>query len=125
MEPNPNPLKGRLLAQFEPYRDKLARYRAEVEAMLEQKERSLVWQKWYAGAAWVFAVLLATTFLVLGAIRADSPAWFWPAMTALVILIAAAVELVKYFINRARLELLREIKALDVHVRELKESAKG
>jgi hypothetical protein len=125
MEPNPNPLRGRLLAQFEPDRDELARYRAEVEAMLEQKERSLVWQKWYAGTAWVFAVLLATTFLVLGAVRADSPAWFWPAMTALVILIAAAVELVKYFINRARLELLREIKALDVHVRELKESAKG
>ncbi len=125
MEPNPNPLKGRLLAQFEPDRDKLARYRAEVEAMLEQKERSLVWQKWYAGAAWVFAVLLATTFLVLGATRADAPAWFWPAMTALVILIGAAVEVVKYFINRARLELLCEIKALDVHVREWKESAKG
>ena len=42
MEPNPNPLRGRLLAQFEPDRDELARYRAEVEAMLEQKERSLV-----------------------------------------------------------------------------------
>ena len=43
---NPNPIKDRLLDQLEPDRDKLAHYRAEVDAMLEQQERSLAWQKW-------------------------------------------------------------------------------
>jgi hypothetical protein len=124
MEPNPNSLRGRLLTQFEPDRDQLARYRKEVEAMLEQQERSLKRQKWVAGAVWVWAVLLVTAFLYLSADRANAPVWFWTTALGVVMLIYGAVELVKYFINRARLELLREIKALELQVRELKEATR-
>jgi hypothetical protein len=122
MEPNSNPIRGQLLARLEPNQEKLARYREEVEAMLAQQEKSLRWQALYASVIWVFVVLLAAAFLVLGASRGDAPVGFYPIMTALVILIGAAVEMGKIFLNRTRLELLKEIKGLELQVRELKES---
>jgi hypothetical protein len=125
MDASPNPLRGGLLAQVEPDREKFARYRVEVDAMLEQKEKSLRRQYWYAASSWVFAVLLATAFVVVGAVSGDSPRWFWPAMTGMILLIAAAVELVKYFLNRARLELLREIKRVELSILERGESTKA
>ncbi len=88
--------------------------------MIERHEATLRRQKWYAAGVWVFVVLLATTFLVLGATRGGAPDWFWPVMTALMLLVGAAVELIKYFLNRFRVEVLKEIKGLDIQVRELK-----
>jgi hypothetical protein len=122
MEPNPNPIRGQLLARIEPNQQKLARYREEVEAMLAMQEKRLRWQALYASAMWVFVVLLTTAFLVLGASRGDAPVGFYPVMTALLLLIGAAVEMVKFFLNRVRLEFLKEIKGLELQVRELKES---
>ncbi len=72
MEPNPNPLREQLLARIVPNQEKLTRYREEVEAMLAHQEKKLRWQAWYASTLWVFVVLLATAFLVLGAIRGDA-----------------------------------------------------
>jgi len=60
MDNNPEPLRERLLAQFEPDRDKLAAYRKEVQAMLEKNERALRLQKWYAGSIDRFSKLLKT-----------------------------------------------------------------
>lgn len=124
MEPNPTPLRDQLLARLEPSRNKLAHYREEIEVMLANQEKKLRWQTWYASAMWIFVVLLATAFIVLGAARGDVSAGFWPVMTALVLLIGAAVELGKTFLNRVRLELLKEIKGLELQIRELKEAGK-
>jgi hypothetical protein len=121
MDKKPEPLRERLLAQFEPDREKLARYRTEVQAMLAQHERTLRWQKWYAGGIWLFVVLLGTGFLVLGGLREDTPVGAWLGLFACFLLISAAVELVKYFINRARVEVLKEVKGLELQVLELKE----
>ena len=119
MESNPNPLRGPLLDRIDPDPVKLARYRAEVDAMLEQNEKSLRWQKWFAGGLWVYCVLLATAFLVGFGFIAETPRWVPALGTVFVLLIAAAVELGKYFLSRVRLELLREIKGLELQVRAL------
>jgi hypothetical protein len=119
MEPK-DELRARLLAHVEPDPDRLARYREEVRLMLEQHERSLRWQKWYAGGLWVFVVLLATSFLLLSG-NTGAPGYFVAVMTALVMLIGAAVEMLKYFLNRNQLEMLKELKGLEIQVRELKD----
>jgi hypothetical protein len=124
MEPNLNPIRDQLLARNVPNQEKLARYREEVQAMLALQEKKLRWQALYASTIWVFVVLLATAFLFLGASRGDVSG-FYPVMTALVLLIAAAVELVRVFLSRVRIELLKEIKGLELQVRELKESIKS
>jgi hypothetical protein len=118
----PEPFGERLLAQFEPDRAKLAAYRREVQAMLEKNERTLRRQKWYAGFLWIFVVLMGTSFLTLGGYYSDRPAGIWLSVTACFFLIGGAVELVKYFINRSRVEVLKEVKGLELQLLELKES---
>ena len=121
MANKPEPLRERLLAQFEPDRHKLATYRMEVQTMLENNERTLRRQKWYAGSIWIFMVLMGTAFLVLGGMRDDTPFGLWLGIFACFVLIGAAVEMVKYFINRSRVEVLKEVKGLELQLLELKE----
>jgi hypothetical protein len=121
MDMKPEPLRERLLAQFEPDRGKLATYQKEVQAMLEKNERTLRWQKWYAGVIWIFVVFLGTGFLVLGGLRGDTPVGAWLGIFACFLLIGAAVEMVKYFINRSRVEVLKEVKGLELQLLEIKE----
>jgi hypothetical protein len=119
MEPKDD-LRGRLLAHVEPDPDRLARYREEVRVMLERHEKSLRRQKWYAGGIWIFVVLLATGFLLMSG-NVGAPPWFLPVMIALVMLIFAAVEMLKYFVNRSQMEILKELKGLELQVREVKD----
>lgn len=121
MESKPESLRERLLAQWEPDRDKLATYRKEVEAMLATNEGTLRLQKWYAGAIWIFVVLMGTTFLLLGSLRGDTPVGAWLGIFACFLMIGPAVEMVKYFINRSRVEMLKEVKGLEMQLLEIKE----
>jgi purine-cytosine permease-like protein len=121
MEKKPEPLRERLLAQFEPEGGKLAIYRKEVQAMLEKNERTLRRQKWYAGVIWVFVVAVGTCFLFLGGQRGDTPVGAWLGILACFFLIGPAVEIVKYFINRSRVEVLKELKGLELQLLEIKE----
>jgi hypothetical protein len=121
MDKKPEPLRERLLAQFEPDRGKLATYRKEVQAMLEKNERTLRLQKWYAGSIWIFVVLMGTCFMTLAGLYSDKPAGIWLGLVACFFLIGAAVEVVKYFINRSRVEVLKEVKGLELQLLEIKE----
>jgi hypothetical protein len=121
METQRDSLRERLLAQGEPDSGRLAVYRKEMQAMLEQNERTLRRQKWYAGGIWVFAVLMTTTFLMLGGMRKDTPVGVFWGIFGCVLLIIAAVELLKYFLNRTRTELLKEMKGLEVQLLEIKD----
>src|SRR5262245_60240149 len=121
MESNNDSLRARLMAQSEPSADKMASYRKEIQAMLDKNEISLRRQKWYSGAIWFYVVALTTIFLLLGARRADTPVAVLWGMFACLLLIAGAVELLKYFINRSRVELLKELKGLEVQLLEMKE----
>jgi len=121
METRRDDLRERLLAQGEPNSEKMAVYRKEIQAMLEKNEKTLRRQKWYAGGIWVFAVLTTTTFLMLGGMRWDTPVGVFWGILGCVLLIIAAVELLKYFLNRTRVELLKELKGLEVQLLEIKD----
>lgn len=125
METQRESLRQRLLAQSEPGSETMASYRKEIQAMLEKNEKVLGRQKWYAGGIWIFVVLLTTTFLVLGGMRDDTPVGVFLGIFGCVMLISAAVELLKYFLNRTRVELLKEIKGLEVQLLEIKEQLAG
>jgi hypothetical protein len=121
MNKEPEPLRERLLAQFEPDRAKLATYRKEVRAMLEKNERTLRLQKWYAGSIWIFVILMGTCFMTLGGLYSDKPASVWLGLAAIFFVSAFSLELVKYFINRNRVEVLKEVKGLELQLLEIKE----
>jgi hypothetical protein len=120
METSENPLRDRLLAQHTPEPGRLAQYRKEVDAMLEQHEKTLRRQKWYAAAIWIYAVLLTTVFLTMSGFIGTPPGIVM-SFLGIFLSVAAAVELLKYFLNRGHVEMLKEIKRLEIHVLELQE----
>ncbi|HUK15974.1 MAG TPA: hypothetical protein VLW65_06145 [Bryobacteraceae bacterium] len=115
MESSNEGMRDRLLSRL-PQPGNLADYRNEVGALLEKNEKRFRREKWYSGALWVYAVLLGTAFLWLGADTRHATTLGFYAIFALIF---GAVELLKHFINRSRVELLKEIKQVQLQVLEL------
>ena len=111
-------MRDRLLARL-PQPENLADYRNEVNALLEKKQKMVRKEAWYSGAIWVYVVLLGTALMTFGA---GKPKAAEVGTFVLFFLIGAAVELLKYFISRSRLELLTEIKQVQLQVLELQAS---
>ncbi len=122
MEPNSENLRDGLLKRL-PQPENLAEYRQETATFIQKIEKTFRRQKWYAGTIWVWVVLLGTGLLLLGGRLAEKPSNAGTVAnlgtTILFFLIAGAVELLKYFINRNRVELLKEIKQVQLQVLEL------
>jgi hypothetical protein len=119
-KPN-DPLRDRLLSQSTPEPGRLATYRQEVEAMLEREERKLRLQRWYSGAIWIWVVFLTTAFALVAGNARDQPnrVYFSLGVMLLAMSIYGAVELLKFFINRARLEVVKDIKGLELRLLEM------
>ena len=115
-------LRDKLLAQSEPARDadRFDRYQQETQAMLEKLERRLRIEKWGVTALWIYAVLLMTAMLLGVGFWGHAPEVSMLA-GAFVILIYGGIELVKHFINRSRVEVLKELKGLELHLLALEE----
>ena len=116
-----NPLREQLLAHGEPARDKLDRYQQETQVMLEKLERRLRLQKWYSGGIWIYAVLFMTAYLLFVGIWGVVSPQLTVMAVGFMLLISAGIEIVKYFINRSRVEVLKELKGLELQVMALKE----
>jgi len=121
MSEKQNPLREQLLAQGEPARDKLVRYREETQVMLEQLERRLRLQKWYSGGLWIYAVLFMTAYLLFVGFWGVISSQLTVLAVAFMLLISAGIEIIKYFINRSRVEVLKELKGLELQVMALEE----
>ena len=118
MERKNNSIREGLLARL-PQPANLAAYRDEVTAMLEKNERAFRREKLGVGTLWVFLVLLSTAFLWFGGEHLNSPKGPWFGALACFFLLYGAVELLKHFINRTRVNLLKEVKQVQVQVLEL------
>jgi len=114
-------LRDRLLARL-PQPENRGAYQAEVAAALETNERRFRREKWYVTALWIYLVGLSTVFLTLGGYRLDTARGVWFGVLACFWLIAASVELLKHFINRSRVEILKEVKQVLLQVLELQAS---
>jgi hypothetical protein len=118
-------IRDRLLAQHAPDPGRLAQYRKEVDAMLEANERRLRLEKWYSGSIWIFAVLLSTVFMLLAGYTPGFPMGVLMAYMFGFLTLTAAVVLLQHFINRSRVELLKELKQIQIEVLELREQLRG
>jgi hypothetical protein len=118
METGNDSIRDRLLSHL-PHPANLADYREEVDAMLGKNEKVLRRETWVVTALWLFMVALSTAFLLLGGLRSGTPLGLYFEILACFVLIYPAVELLKHFINRSRVELLKEVKQLQLQVLEL------
>jgi hypothetical protein len=128
MGPRDEPLRDRLLAQQEPAPEQLARYRREVEALLDQLRR----RKWWADAVRaVLTVFGAVVLFPLSALFGLTALYLlaggrplaeaWCPGTAALACIAGAVLLVRWFYRRREDDLLLEVKRLQARGLELEE----
>jgi hypothetical protein len=122
MEKQSESVRDRLLARL-PQPENLAAYREEVVARLEKNEKAFRREKWGVGALWIFVIGL---FLFGACVRGEQ--WLdtthghaYEFMMAL-LMIWGGAELLRHFINRSRVELLKEVKQVQLQVLELQAS---
>src|SRR5436309_1426112 len=124
MQTEDDNLRDQLLGQQSPRSDKLAEYRKELQAMLDQNEYRLRRERKYTTILWIFTVVMYTGFLIIGGRHPTSVLGVWFGVMGCFWFIYPSVELLKHFINRGRVDVLRELKQLELRVVELQEMVK-
>ena len=114
-------LRERLLRQHVPEPEKLANYKKETQAMLEREERRLRFYGWYITAIWIMVVIMGMMFALVAGWSGDRPikVYFTIGVTLMMLLIGGAVQLISVFLARARLEIVKDIKGLELRIVEL------
>jgi hypothetical protein len=121
MESKDEKMRDRLLSHL-PQPENAEAYRKEVAALLEKNARTFLRQKRASFAIWIFCVGLSAAFLWFGDRRGhDAARTAWYGSLACFWLIYGAVDLLKYFINRNRVELMKEVKQVQLQILELHE----
>ena len=114
-------IRERLLSRL-PQPENLAAYREEVVSGLERRERRLNWTKWGARALWVYVVGFGLVCFYRGEEWLTTPDGQKLEMASLILFICGAVQLIKYFIFRRGLEILKEVKQVQLQVLELQDA---
>ena len=121
MEQGNSSVRERLLARL-PQPENLAAYRQETASLLERHEKALFWEKWssqiliYSAFALVFMCL---TDWGQGLDHRASVAFY--ILTGLMFLGAGSTSL-RYYFNRSKVDLLKEVKQVQLQVLELQAS---
>jgi hypothetical protein len=116
-------LREHLLSQQKVPDDRLDKYRLEVRMLLEKKEKAVSREKKMTSALWVYLVLLSTAFLAIGGMRHDTMQGLWFGILACFWFAFGSVFLFKYFMNRDKLEILKELKGIELHLVEIQHLA--
>jgi hypothetical protein len=123
MEPINEEFRRNLIGQLVPEPGRLDRYRREMTQMLEKNERGLRFERRFTTVMWLYGVAVMTVFLLVSGFYHPTPERSW--MVILVgmgmVLLYGALMIVRVIINQTRVELLKELKQIELHVLELDE----
>jgi hypothetical protein len=70
---------------------------------------------------WIYITILCTSFLLIGGFTSDPTKKLWFGILACFWLLFGAVFILRYFINYSRLEIMKEIKEIQLKIEELRE----
>jgi hypothetical protein len=115
MENRDDSFRDRLLAHL-PQPANLADYRQEVASMLEKNQKRIRRERLAVTAFWVFCAVSATIYLWFDPKSATTPKG--PFLACFMFLWGMA-ELLKHYVNTCRIDLLKEIKQVQIQVLEL------
>ena len=118
MEPKAENIRERLLSYL-PQPENLEAYRREVAVALEKNEKALRRERWIVAVLWIYTVAISIAFLWMGEQRLDTPKGPWFGSLACFSFLFGMVFLVRYFMNRSQLDLLKEVKQVQVQVLDL------
>jgi hypothetical protein len=123
MEPKNESMRDRLLARL-PQPENLADYRRETEALLAKHEKALFWEKAPSVMLSILAVgLFAVVISPWGSKLGTRQIQFLCAYACIFFFTGAIMDL-RYRIYRNRVELLKDVKQVQLQVLELQASLK-
>jgi len=118
---NKDSIRDRILSRL-PEPANAAAYRDEMASTLAKNEQRLRLEGGYSAAIWVLAVVFFTACVMKGVKWLDTPRGHFMEFVVLLLLVTGAVEILKHAANRSRVELLKEVKQLQLQVLELRAS---
>lgn len=97
----------------------LAAYQEEVTSLLAKNEKMLRRNKWTVVRVWIFAVAVSGPFLWMAGRHFNTPQGNWFLGLACFWVLFGAIEILKYVAQQGRVELLKELKQIQLQVLEL------
>lgn len=119
-DPKHTELRSALL-KAEPFSEseKHSRYQTEVEKIMEQETKRVLSEKRMIQWMWPFIVILSTAFLLLGGSADDPTQKLWFGILACFWFSFGGIFVLRYFMNRNKLELMRELKSIQLQLADL------
>ncbi len=99
--------------------DLYVKHRKEIEAMLENQSQLVRRERWISVPIFIFLVLLSVTFFTVAGFTENPSQKIWFTCIAIFIAISDATIVLRYHIIRMRLEMMKEIKELQLGIIEL------
>ena len=108
-----------LLLSRLPRPEGLAAYQEQVKSLLERNEKALRQKKWTVVRVWIFVVAVSIPGLWVAGTHFNTPQGNWFLALTLFWVLFGALEVAKYAIDQAKVELLKEVKQLQLQVLEI------
>ncbi|MGA2847355.1 MAG: hypothetical protein ABSE46_00065 [Terracidiphilus sp.] len=121
MEKGSDGLRERLLARL-PQPENVATYREETVSLLAKHEKALWWESWSFHVLWICTVALIFVGSSDWAQRLDPRASVGFYDLAGLMFVGAFSTGMQYYINRSKVEILKEVKQVQLQVLELQAS---
>jgi hypothetical protein len=110
---------GELLLSRLPRPANLAAYEEEVKSLLAKNEKKLHQSKWTAVRVWIFVAAVSAPCLWMAGTHFNTPQGNWFLGLTCFWVLFGAVESAKYVGTQGRVELLKELKQIQLQVLEL------
>lgn len=94
-------------------------YQLEVNSLLAKNEEKLRQNKWTVRRVWIFVIVTSVPALYMAGANYGTPQGNWFLGGVLFWVLFGAIEIAKFDQNRGRVELLKEIKQLQLQVLEV------
>ena len=113
---------GELLLSRLPRAANLGTYKDEVAALLAQNEKRLRQNRWTVVRVWIFVIVVSAPFLWIAGTHFNTAEGNWfLGLTGFWVLFGA-IEVAKYVDHQGRVELLKELKQIELQILELNRS---
>lgn len=114
-------MRERLLAHM-PQPENLAGYREEVASLLDKQEKALATEKWTNRVLWLCVVGVLVVSNSIWSPKLDPMAADALHFLAAIMAFAGTMTSVEFLINRSKVDLLKEVKQVQLQVLELQAS---
>lgn len=118
MERQDDSIREVLLSRL-PRPEGYAAYQEGVKSLLERNKKALRQKKWTVVRVWIFVVLVSIPGLWMAGSHFNTPQGNWFLVLTLFWLLFGAIEVAKYAGEQGRVELLKELKQVQLQVLEL------